>query len=114
VHVRDAHRCKFGVFLRQMSMCGIRRTIGTVSTQKVPATADIIGEMLKHWPDTLAGKRDRALLALGFAGLPHSEPLVLRIGDLAEIAHGLRVTIRRSKTDQEGRGTGSPSRAAIT
>jgi site-specific recombinase XerD len=45
-------------------MRGIRRSIGTASTQKAPATADIIGEMLKHCPDTLAGKRDRALLAL--------------------------------------------------
>lgn len=30
------------------------------------ATADLIAEMLKHCPDTLVGKRDRALLALGF------------------------------------------------
>ena len=49
-------------------MRGIRRTIGTASTQKAPATAEVIGEMLKHCPDDLKGKRDRALLALGFAG----------------------------------------------
>jgi integrase len=86
-------------------MRGIRRTIGTASTQKAPATADIIGEMLKRCPDTLVGKRDRALLALGFAGaFRRSELVALRVEDLAEVPDGLRVTIRRSKTDQEGQG----------
>jgi site-specific recombinase XerD len=86
-------------------MRGIRRTIGTASTQRAPATADIIGEMLKHCPDTLAGKRDRALLALGFAGaFRRCELVALQVDDLAEVPDGLRVTIRRSKTDQEGQG----------
>src|SRR4051794_32470607 len=47
---------------------GIRRTIGTAQKQKSPATAEIVGAMLSHCPKTTAGKRDRALLALGFAG----------------------------------------------
>lgn len=84
---------------------GIRRTIGTAPVRKAPATAELIGEMLKHCPDTLAGKRDRALLALGFAGaFRRSELVALEVGDLAQVADGLRVTIRRSKTDQEGQG----------
>jgi site-specific recombinase XerD len=86
-------------------MRGIRRTIGTAPVQKAPATANLIGEMLKHCPDTLAGKRDRALLALGFAGaFRRSELVALEVADLAEVPDGLRVTIRRSKTDQEGAG----------
>jgi integrase len=86
-------------------MRGIRRTIGTASAQKSPATADVIGEMLKRCPDTLAGKRDHALLALGFAGaFRRSELVALQVEDLAEVPNGLRVTIRRSKTDQEGQG----------
>jgi hypothetical protein len=44
-------------------MRGIRRSIGTAKDQKVPATADLIMSMLKHCPDTLGGKRDRALIA---------------------------------------------------
>jgi hypothetical protein len=44
-------------------MRGIRRTFGTSSTQKAPATADMIDEMLKRCPDTLAGKRAGALPA---------------------------------------------------
>ncbi len=86
-------------------MRGIRRAIGTASTRKAPATADLIGEMLKHCPDTLSGKRDRALLALGFAGaFRRSELVALEVADLGEVPDGLRVTIRRSKTDQEGLG----------
>jgi hypothetical protein len=45
------------------------------------------------------------LLALGFAGaFRRSELVALQVEDLAECADGLRVTIRRSKTDQEGAG----------
>jgi integrase len=84
---------------------GIRRTIGTAAEQKAPATADVVREMLKHCPDTLAGKRDRALLALGFAGaFRRSELVALEVSDLTETPDGLRVRIRRSKTDEEGAG----------
>ena len=61
--------------------------------------------MLALCPDTLTGKRDRALLALGFAGaFRRSELCALEVADLAETPDGLRVLIRRSKTDQEGQG----------
>jgi hypothetical protein len=49
-------------------MRGIRRSIGTAPERKAPATADVLCDMLRLCPATLAGKRDRALLALGFAG----------------------------------------------
>src|SRR5271168_1390605 len=52
------------------------------------------------------GVRDRALLLLGFAGaFRRSELVALNIEDLEFCPHGLRVTIRKSKTDQEGEGT---------
>jgi integrase len=84
---------------------GIRRTIGSARQGKAPATADVVKQMLALCPDTLAGKRDRALLALGFAGaFRRSELVALEVTDLAETPDGLRVTILRSKTDQEGQG----------
>jgi site-specific recombinase XerD len=84
---------------------GIRRTIGTAREGKAPATADVLKQMLALCPDTLIGKRDRALLALGFAGaFRRSELVALEVADLAETPDGLRVTIRRSKTDQEWQG----------
>ena len=44
-------------------------------------------------------------MALGFAGaLRRSELVALTAADLVEVPDGLRVTIRHSKTDQEGRG----------
>jgi hypothetical protein len=56
--------------------------------------------------------RDRALLALGFAdAFRRSELVALEIGDLVEAPDAQRVTIRCSKTDQEGQGQGSLSGA---
>ena len=84
---------------------GIRREIGTRPTQKAAATADVLAALLMRTPDTLTGQRDRALLALGFAGaFRRSELVALDVQDLREDPEGLRVLVRRSKTDQEGRG----------
>src|SRR5262249_46640717 len=53
----------------------------------------------------LKGLRDRALLLMGFGGaFRRSELVALDVADLEETEDGLRVTIRRSKTDQEGHG----------
>jgi integrase len=61
--------------------------------------------MLALCPDSMIGKRDRALLALGFAGaFRRSELVALQVEDLVETPDGLRVMIRRSKGDQEGQG----------
>jgi site-specific recombinase XerD len=84
---------------------GIRRRVGTAPTRKAAATVDVVAAMLMHTPQTLTGKRDRALLALGFAGaFRRSELVALDVEDLREDPEGLRVLVRRSKTDQEGAG----------
>ncbi|MCJ2036130.1 site-specific integrase [Methylobacterium sp. J-068] len=84
---------------------GIRRKVGVAPVQKSAATVEILSAMLMRVPDTLGGRRDRALLALGFAGaFRRSELVALDVADLREDAGGLRVMVRRSKTDQEGRG----------
>jgi hypothetical protein len=60
---------------------------------------------------TTVGLRDRALLLLGFAvGLRRSELVALAIEDLSPSPDGVRIRIARSKTDQQGRGQGAPSR----
>ena len=49
--------------------------------------------------------RDRALLLFGFfSALRRSELVALDVGDLREIPGGLRVFVRESKTDKEGKG----------
>jgi integrase len=84
---------------------GIRRTIGSAKQGKAPATADLIGQMVALCPDSMIGKRDRALLCLGFAGaFRRSELCALEVADLTEVPDGLRILIRRSKGDQEGQG----------
>lgn len=86
-------------------MKGIRRTIGTAPQQKAAATVDVVAALLMHVPDTLTGKRDGALLALGFAGaFRRSELVALDVEDLQMHPQGLRIRVRRSKTDQEGQG----------
>lgn len=87
------------------TMKGIRRTLGTTKAQKAPATADRLLKMVEQVPDTLQGCRDRAILLLGFAGaFRRSELTNLLVSDLEEVPSGLRVHIRKSKTDQEGAG----------
>ena len=87
------------------TMKGIRRRVGVAPTQKAAATADVLAALLMRTPDTLTGKRDRALLALGFAGaFRRSELVGLDVADLREDPEGLRVMVRRSKVDQEGKG----------
>jgi site-specific recombinase XerD len=84
---------------------GIRRTIGTAPKRKAAATADRVRAMLDACPGTMIGIRDRALLALGFAGaFRRSELVALLVSDLTEVPDGYRVSIRRSKTDQCGEG----------
>lgn len=61
--------------------------------------------MLAETDDTPKGLRDRAILLLGFAGaFQRSELASLRVEDLEVLEGGLRVVLRRSKTDQEGEG----------
>jgi site-specific recombinase XerD len=84
---------------------GIRRTIGAAAVGKAPAVAELIGKMIALCPDNMIGVRDRALLCFGFASaMRRSELAALLVSDLEEVADGLRVTIRRSKGDQEGMG----------
>lgn len=86
-------------------MRGIRRTHGTAPKRTAPATAERIIAMAPQPDGSLATLRDRALLLFGFAGaFRRSELVTLNVEDIEEIAEGLRVTIRRGKTDQEARG----------
>jgi len=84
---------------------GIKRTLGTGAAQKAPALTDDIRTMVNATDAGLIGARDRALVLLGFAGaFRRSELVALDIEDCAFSKDGLTVTLRRSKTDQEGVG----------
>ena len=88
------------------TMKGIRRTLGVKRHPKAPATVELLTAMVSHIDQTtLIGQRDAALLLLGFAGaFRRSELVALEVSDLKKTKDGMLVTIRRSKTDQEGEG----------
>jgi site-specific recombinase XerD len=91
------------------TMRGVRRTKAMPPAKKAPATAERVLVMVSHVPRTLTGLRDRAVLLLGFSGaFRRSELSALTVTDLEETADGLLVTVRRSKTDQEGAGVVVP------
>jgi site-specific recombinase XerD len=84
---------------------GIRRTTSTAAAKKAPVTADKLLAMVAPPGRTLAALRDRALLLLGFAGaFRRSELVALDVADFEETSEGLKITIRQSKTDQDGAG----------
>ena len=89
---------------------GIRRSKGTAPTKKRPLLTEDVRRLLAVLPDDLLGARDRALLLLGFAGaLRRSELVELDVADVELVPdRGALVTIRRSKTDQEGQGERIP------
>ena len=87
------------------TMKGIRRTKGTAPVQKAAALTDDVRAMVDATDAGLIGCRDRALILLGFAGaFRRSELVGLDVDDCAFGKDGLTVTLRRSKTDQQGAG----------
>ena len=94
---------------------GLARLKGS-SSRKVEALREFhIEAMLQATPDSLIGKRDAAIIAVGFAGaLRRSEICDLNVQDVEFLAteenQGDRmvITIRQSKTDQQGRGQKVP------
>lgn len=86
-------------------LTGIRRTKGTAAREVYPASIGEVRRMVAHLPATTIGIRDKALLLVGFAGaLRRSELVALNVGDLKTRDEGIRVRLRRSKTDQERKG----------
>jgi site-specific recombinase XerD len=89
---------------------GLRRRLGeqgrTAPRKAAPATTDVIRAMIGTLDEgTLIGLRDRALLLFGFAAaLRRSELVALDVADVTETADGLKLRIRKSKTDQEAAG----------
>ena len=84
---------------------GITRRLGVAQVQKAPLATDDLRRMIDATPDGLLGRRDRALLALGFSGgFRRSELVAVVLTDVAFVHEGLEVTVRRSKTDQVGKG----------
>lgn len=94
-------------------MRGIRRQRKTRPTQKEPITRDVLATMLARLraDEPMDDKtsrvhlRDRALLLVGYAGaFRQSELCALCVGDVQLRVDEMIITLRASKTDQEGHG----------
>jgi integrase len=79
--------------------------MGVAQTGKAALLTDALRSLMRIIPDSLLGKRDAALLLLGFSGaFRRSELVALNVADIESCEDGVKVTLRRSKTDQEGQG----------
>lgn len=86
-------------------MKGLRRTLGVAQREARPLAVEELRAVVEGQPTTEMGLRNRALLVLGFMGaLRRSEIVALNVDDVVVERRGLVLTIRKSKTDQEGRG----------
>jgi len=87
------------------TMKGIRRALGVANTPKRALVLSDLRRIVAGLPADLRGRRDRALLLIGYAGaFRRSELVALTRADVDLDARGAVITIRRSKTDQEGAG----------
>ena len=84
---------------------GIKRRRGTAQKKSAPITVTHLRRMSETCDDSPRGLRDRALLLMGWAGgFRRSELVALDVADVHPVDEGLRITLRRSKTDQQGAG----------
>lgn len=87
------------------TMRGIRRVVGTAQREAKPIMKEDLFQMLAQMDDSPKGRRDKALLLLGFAGaFRRSELVGLDVADIEHVRQGIVVALRRSKTDQTGAG----------
>lgn len=87
-------------------LTGARRSIGTAQREAAPVGTIEVRRIVARMGDgTLTEMRDRAILLAGLAlAARRSELVGLDVEHLERCDEGYRVTIARSKTDQEGRG----------
>ena len=87
------------------TLAGIFRRHGTPARRAAALGTDELKRLIAACGNDLTGRRDRALLLLGFAGaLRRSELVAIEREHLTFAADGLRLLIPRSKGDQEGEG----------
>ena len=84
---------------------GLLRTHGRPVQKAAALTLPMLRQLVATCDASARGRRDRALLLIGFAGaLRRSELVALQVEDVALVAGGLRLRIARAKTDQAGQG----------
>jgi site-specific recombinase XerD len=86
-------------------IAGMRRKRGTRPEPKRALSTDEFRRMVTAIPAMPRGLRDRALLLIGFTGgFRRSELAAIDFSDVEDGDEGLKILIRRCKTDQQGEG----------
>ena len=82
---------------------GIKRTLGSRQKAKKPILINDLKLIIKAIDEEKI--RDKALILLGFAGgFRRSELVSIEYEDLEFVSEGVKIFVRRSKTDQSGEG----------
>ena len=104
-HQAAGHESPTRTSLVRETLKGIRRTFGVDPRRVVPIRVEHLREIAPKLEGSLQAIRDKALLLFGYAGaFRRSELVSLNLEDLTFTQDGVRVNLRRSKTDQEGEG----------
>ena len=83
---------------------GIKRLLGSRQKSKKPLLINDLKKIIKLI--NKENKRDKALILLGFAGgFRRSELVNIYIEDIEFVPEGVKILIKKSKTDQSGEGT---------
>ena len=94
------------VVVRQVRR-GLRRIMGVSPRRQAhPLTVAELGQIVGCIDvDTAIGKRDRAILLVGYASaMRPGEVSALNVEDITRKPSGILINVRRSKTDQDARG----------
>jgi integrase len=86
-------------------MRGIANTLGVRPKRAAPLLIPHLEAIVENMGEGLRSVRDRAIVLVGWSGaMRRSEIAALRAEDLTFLDKGVSVLIRRSKTDQQGKG----------
>lgn len=104
-HQAAGHGSPTFAFAVKAVIKGVKKTKGTMPNKKEAAVVEDIRLMVGTLGETVIDIRDRALVLVGFAGaFRRSELVAIVMDDLDFNRDGLTITLKHSKTDQEGQG----------
>ena len=105
-HKVAGHIDPTGHVVVERTLAGIVRTLGSLQDRAEPLTKQLLVRAVRALDGGgLAALRDRTLLLVGFAGaFRRSELVGIATEDLTFSDAGVVIHVRRSKTDQRGRG----------
>ena len=108
VHVKAGYISPIDDEVKEI-LTGIRNMRGIAQLKAAPITLEKLRRILAIVPSDFIGYRDKAMFLVGWAGaFRRSELVGLKMADIEEANEGIVIRLRRSKTDQQGKGRPVP------